>query len=118
MKEGLAIVGQNWDDLDKPDAPRKDNKNFFTLEAFELDAMMGILKTEMNKFNDQFAGCGSSDDADLINSSHSRNSVPLSKDKSFGSAYGTTVFKATSFSKPKKGFRKRLARFFSRKTKA
>jgi curved DNA-binding protein CbpA len=119
MKEGLAIVGQNWDDLDKPDAPRKDNKNFFTLEAFELDAMMGILKTEMNKFNDQFAGCGSPDDADLISTSHSRNSVSLSKDKSFGSAYGTTVFKANSLStKPKKGIRKRLARFFSRKTKA
>lgn len=116
MKEGLAIVGQNFDDLDNPDAPRKENKNFFTIEGFELDAMMGILKTEMDRFNGQFA-CGASDDAEYTPSSNSHKSFPLSNDKSFGSAYGTTVFKASPFSKPKKGIRKRLARIFSRKTK-
>jgi hypothetical protein len=115
MKEGLAIVGQNFDDLDKPDAPRKENKNFFTIEGFELDAMMGILKTEMDRFNGQFA-CGTSDDAEYTRSPNSHKSFPLSNDKSFGSAYGTTVFKASPFSKPKKGIRKRLARIFSRKT--
>lgn len=117
MKEGLAIVGQNWDDLDKPDVPRKENKNFFTLEGFELDAMMGILKTEMDRFNDQFV-CGAPDDAEYVNSSRSQNSIPLSKDKSFGNARGTTVFKAKPFTQPKKGIRKRLARIFSRKSKS
>jgi hypothetical protein len=105
MKEGLSIVGQNWDDLDKPDVPRKENKNFFTLEGFELDAMMGILKTEMDRFNDQFV-CGAPDDAEYVKSSRSQNSIPLSKDKSFGNAHGTSVFKAKPFTQPKKGIRK------------
>ena len=49
MKEGLQVIGKQWDDLEI--APTSgDGKNFFFLDTSELDAMMGILKTEMDDF--------------------------------------------------------------------
>eukprot|EP00979_Chaetoceros_neogracilis_P016183 scaffold7275_cov233-Chaetoceros_neogracile.AAC.2 len=48
MKEGLQVIGKQWDDLEM--APTSGDGNFFFLHSSELDAMMGILKTEMDDF--------------------------------------------------------------------
>lgn len=119
MKEGLAIVGQNWDELDKPNVPRKENKNFFSLEAFEIDAMMGILKSEMTRFNDRFAGCGASED-ELEYAESNLKGGPVASSKYKPTTQHdkpTSMFKSSPDSKTKRGFRKRLGSLFSRKTK-
>jgi curved DNA-binding protein CbpA len=50
MKEGLQLMGKQWDEIATPETTStsgRENKNFFFLETNELDAMMGILQTEM-----------------------------------------------------------------------
>ena len=47
MKEGLQMMGKQWDELEIG-GTASENKNFFFLETGELDAMMGILKKEMD----------------------------------------------------------------------
>mmetsp|Transcript_13176 Transcript_13176/g.19757 ORF Transcript_13176/g.19757 Transcript_13176/m.19757 type:complete len:693 (+) Transcript_13176:142-2220(+) len=50
MKEGLQVIGKQWDELEI--VPKgTEAKNFFFLDTSELDAMMGILKTEMDTFS-------------------------------------------------------------------
>ena len=49
MKEGLKLMGKQWDDIasSSTGAGGGENKNFFFLQTNELDAMMDILQTEM-----------------------------------------------------------------------
>lgn len=54
MKEGLKVMGKHWDDLELMGSGGE-QKNFFFLDAGELDAMMSILKEEMEAIPNPFA---------------------------------------------------------------
>lgn len=54
MKEGLKVMGKHWDDLELMGSGGE-QKNFFFLDAGELDAMMSILKEEMESIPNPFA---------------------------------------------------------------
>ncbi len=69
MKEGLQLMGKQWDEIATPSTANanasasgssRDKKNFFFLETQELDAMMGILSTEMQSLTK--APCAQRDD--------------------------------------------------------
>lgn len=109
MKEGLQVLGKQWDDLEIVPTGTE-AKNFFFLDTSELDAMMGILKTEMETFSNFTNPKVAQEHAPV--SVPARAPVPASPPEFSNQVSSTRTNQVSSISKQKT--KRRFGKFFSR----
>jgi curved DNA-binding protein CbpA len=102
MKEGLQVIGKQWDELEIVPSGTE-AKNFFFLDTSELDAMMGILRTEMDTFSN------------YANPKVAQEQAPVPADpESAGAIVKASPTKKQFFSTLKQKSKRRFRKLFSR----